>query len=425
MFSIQLFIVLLLFATFDITASTKYFGDQLWRIQLDDQGHMELIQQITKGYKIDLWLPTRKHHPIDLHIKESQIDHVRKKLNQNGISYKVIQSDIGRLIQKQISDSITSRSRVKSLSEFDYSIYHTANEINNWMDLVVSEVTYTTKVQYGVSYEGRPLYALKLSKSSNKPTIYVDSLIHSREWVTAAAAMFAFQQIMFNSTFSWLVDDINWIFVPMVNIDGYMYTWRDDGDRLWRQTRSTGASSTTECMGADPNRNWDSHWEELLAASDDPCAQIYHGREPQSESEVRHLSNFILENKDTINAVVTLHSYAQAVVFPYNYQRGKYPTNSELQNKTASAMSEAMRSLYGTDYKFGAAAETLYEATGVTTDWTQDIAGIDINYTIELRDTGEYGFLLPPDQIIPTGEELLAALQVLAHRVSSIRTDLV
>ena len=62
------------------------------------------------------------------------------------------------------------------------------------------------------------------------------------------------------------------------------------------------------------------------------------------------------------------------------------------------------------------------EASGVTTDWTQDVAGIDINYTIELRDTGEYGFLLPPDQILPTGEELFAALQVLAQHVMSKST---
>lgn len=27
------------------------------------------------------------------------------------------------------------------------------------------------------------------------------------------------------------------------------------------------------------------------------------------------------------------------------------------------------------------------------------------NYVVELRDTGEYGFLLPADQIEPTGEE--------------------
>ena len=56
-------------------------------------------------------------------------------------------------------------------------------------------------------------------------------------------------------------------------------------------------------------------------------------------------------------------------------------------------------------------------STGVTTDWTQAKADIDINYTIELRDTGQYGFLLPPDQIIPTGEELLAGIEVLAKHI--------
>lgn len=33
-----------------------------------------------------------------------------------------------------------------------------------------------------------------------------------------------------------------------------------------------------------------------------------------------------------------------------------------------------------------------------------------IAYTYELRDKGRYGFLLPPDQIIPTGEETLDSL---------------
>ena len=58
-------------------------------------------------------------------------------------------------------------------------------------------------------------------------------------------------------------------------------------------------------------------------------------------------------------------------------------------------------------------------ATGVTTDWSQATADIDINFTVELRDTGEYGFLLPEDQIVPTGEELLAGMEVLADHIRS------
>ena len=52
----------------------------------------------------------------------------------------------------------------------------------------------------------------------------------------------------------------------------------------------------------------------------------------------------------------------------------------------------------------------------MTTDWTAGVAGIPINWLIELRDQGEYGFLLPEDQIVPSGDEFLAALKVsVAH----------
>ena len=34
-------------------------------------------------------------------------------------------------------------------------------------------------------------------------------------------------------------------------------------------------------------------------------------------------------------------------------------------------------------------------------------AGIPYAFAMELRDTGEHGFILPPDQIIPTGEEVM------------------
>ena len=36
---------------------------------------------------------------------------------------------------------------------------------------------------------------------------------------------------------------------------------------------------------------------------------------------------------------------------------------------------------------------------------------------MELRDTGRHGFILPPDQIIPTGEEIMAFHLVVAKQV--------
>jgi len=49
-------------------------------------------------------------------------------------------------------------------------------------------------------------------------------------------------------------------------------------------------------------------------------------------------------------------------------------------------------------------------ATGSSMDYVKGTFGTPITYTYELRDTGRYGFLLPPAQIIPTGEETLDSL---------------
>jgi len=50
----------------------------------------------------------------------------------------------------------------------------------------------------------------------------------------------------------------------------------------------------------------------------------------------------------------------------------------------------------------------LYIASGSSTDWAHGEAGIGFTTSMELRDTGANGFLLPPAQIIPTAEETWA-----------------
>ena len=50
-------------------------------------------------------------------------------------------------------------------------------------------------------------------------------------------------------------------------------------------------------------------------------------------------------------------------------------------------------------------------ATGASYDWAKGVAGIKYSYTLELRDRGDFGFLLPSSQIIPTGEETWAGIQ--------------
>ena len=53
-------------------------------------------------------------------------------------------------------------------------------------------------------------------------------------------------------------------FMPVFNVDGYKHTFTGRQARFWRKTRKPYSWYQFQCKGADPNRNWDSHWEEGL-----------------------------------------------------------------------------------------------------------------------------------------------------------------
>ena len=50
--------------------------------------------------------------------------------------------------------------------------------------------------------------------------------------------------------------------------------------------------------------------------------------------------------------------------------------------------------------------------SGGSPDWARGVAGIKFPFLIELRDMGEFGFLLPSEQIEPTALETWAGIKV-------------
>lgn len=67
-----------------------------------------------------------------------------------------------------------------------------------------------------------------------------------------------------------------------------------------------------------------------LGTSTNPCSDIYCGKTPESEIEVRNVANFIRRNKATIKAYLTVHSYSQLLLFPYSYSYNLAADHSEL-----------------------------------------------------------------------------------------------
>ena len=56
---------------------------------------------------------------------------------------------------------------------------------------------------------------------------------------------------------------------------------------------------------------------------------------------------------------------------------------------------------------------TYFVITGGSDDWAKGGAGIKYSYTIELPDTGRYGFVLPASKALKTGREAMALTEAM------------
>ena len=59
---------------------------------------------------------------------------------------------------------------------------------------------------------------------------------------------------------------------------------------------------------------------------------------------------------------------------------------------------------------------------GGSIDWVYDSLCVKHAYAVELRDKGEHGFCLPPEQIVPTAEEYYAGLKEIVKHLLTARS---
>nr|XP_006012175.1 PREDICTED: carboxypeptidase A2-like [Latimeria chalumnae] len=355
------------------------------------------------------------------HCKDNFVGHqvlrikVRTDEQLNLLKSLESQEDLKDLVDKQEREMEANQRMERSTKSFSYNTYHTLDSIYQWMDSLVSEYpNLVSKQSIGYSFEGRPQYVLKFSTGgSNRPAIWLDAGIHSREWVTQATAVWTAKKIAqeygTDPSITSLLKQMDLYLLPVTNPDGYVYTHTNN--RMWRKTRSRIPGSY--CVGVDPNRNWDAGFGGP-GASNKPCSDSYHGPYANSEVEVKNIVDFI-NGHGKIQAFLTVHSYSQLLMYPYGYKCSNTKDVRELDT-VGNAAASALTSLYGTRYKVGAICNVIYQASGGSIDWSYD-QGIKYSFAFELRDTGRYGFMLPTDQIIPTAEETWLALKTIMEYV--------
>ncbi|XP_042551981.1 carboxypeptidase A1 isoform X1 [Dipodomys spectabilis] len=403
-----------------VFSTEDFVGHQVLRVSAANEAQVQMVKELEdlEHLQLDFWRdPSRPGTPIDVRVPFSSLQAVKIFLESHGISYTIMIEDVQSLLDKEKRQMSSFQARAQSTDTFNYATYHTLEEIYNFMDLLVAEnPQLASKIQIGNSYEGRPIYILKFSTGGdNRPAIWIDTGIHSREWVTQASGVWFAKKITQDygqdPTLTAILDSMDIFLEIVTNPDGFAFT--HSSNRMWRKTRSKTAGSI--CVGVDPNRNWDAGFGKP-GASSNPCSDTYRGKFANSEVEVRSIVDFVKAHGN-IKAFISIHSYSQLLLYPYGYTSQPAPDEEELDQLSKSAVT-ALASLYGTKFKYGSIIKAIYQASGSTVDWTYS-QGIKYSFTFELRDTGRYGFLLPASQIIPTAQETwLALLTIMEHTLN-------
>ena len=228
---------------------------------------------------------------------------------------------------------------------------------------------------------------------------------HAREWITTTVPTYFANHLLSrygtDPVVTDLVDNVEFFLVPVFNVDGYEYS--RNVDRFWRKNRRNNGDGT---FGVDLNRNWGVGWGGT-GSSSATNSLIYRGTAPFSELETQVLRNFFLAH-DNIRAQLDIHSYAQLILWPFGYTPS-LPADQSTYGEIGAQMQSLIMNVHGTPFGAGPTYSTTFPEAGVSIDWTYAERGI-MSLSLELRDTGFYGFTLPADQIVPSNEELIPAM---------------
>ncbi|KAL6434376.1 hypothetical protein ACFW04_006055 [Cataglyphis niger] len=333
-------------------------------------------------------------------------------MTEIGVSYQINIENVQKFVDRTMPAN-------RSIS-FDFNNYHTLDEIyKNLNDLSMQYPNNVQIVIGGRTYEGRQIKGVKVSFMANNPGIFIEGGIHAKEWISPATVMYILHQILTSkdADIRTLAESHDWYIFPVFNPDGYVYTHTTN--RMWRKNRKP---FDTFCIGVDLNRNWDYRWNRN---STKPCSNSYAGNAPFSEIETRSISRYIKTISDKFYAYIAFHSHAQLLLFPYGHTKDHLDNYDELvrnfSTNNKKFLIKIFKNVLDNNLIISLLILTLilYMATGSSVDYIKATYDKKITYIYELRDRDHCGYLLPPDQIIPTGEEIMDSLVVMFKEVKA------
>jgi murein tripeptide amidase MpaA len=392
-----------------------YTGHKVVSIEVRSAADLTVLSTLSDG----MWSCTPKRGANEYHFSPEKFAAFTTYAEANGLAYRVIIDDIETLLRQERAD-IARRNMQRDLQWFNN--YRTLAEINTKLDTDTAQFpTLASTFTVGTSLEGRITRGIAISAPdqagnlrSNRPQVIIHGGQHAREWISPMTTMWVAEQLLTQYASTPRIQNalsrVEILIVPVMNPDGYVFTWTNN--RLWRKNRRPNAGGS---FGVDLNRNWGYQWGGE-GASTDPGNDTYRGPSGFSEPETQYMRDFIIANP-RLRAHIDFHSYSQLILSPWAYT-ATLPADAATFDVLNARMSSSIRAVDGKTYVAGPTYTTIYPASGASSDWTYGARGM-LGWGWELRDTGQFGFQLPADQIIPTGQENLPAVLDLMEWVGS------
>ncbi|KAM3955733.1 LOW QUALITY PROTEIN: carboxypeptidase B-like [Aphomia sociella] len=384
-----------------------YTGWKSYYVGPKSQEQLRSIGPLAQEFELDVLSYANVEREGVVLVKPEHQEGFTKALEEKGIAYRIHSADVkAALDHDDIAMEVRRRENVaRNGKELPYDNYQELEVIEEYLaDVARRYPDRATLVSPANSSEGRPIYYLKISttnfEDTSKPVIFIDGGIHAREWISPTVT-WAIHKLLEDVTEPDLLERFDWILIPVVNPDGYKFTFTSS--RFWRKTRSTDQSSlSTMCPGVDGNRNYDFFWN-TVGTSNSACADTYAGSRPFSEIETRVVQSLLHEHLNRISLYLTMHSYGSMILYPWGHD-GSLSNNAFALQTVGIAMADRIFEnalAHFPRYIVGNSVLVIgYAASGASEDYAHSI-GVPLSYTYELPGLagGFDGFHLNPRYI--------------------------
>ncbi|KAH8256231.1 hypothetical protein KR026_011318 [Drosophila bipectinata] len=415
------FLLLLACGATLVVADQDYDGYRIYEVTPSNAEQASILHQLSfEGFDF-IGQSRLLGQPSRVIVSPGQLEKFLKLLKDHEMTHSLFNSNLGASISEEfvqmqmqrLLNPITGKGRLST------ERYYSHEEIINYIDDLAQRYPKRVYVKtVGWSYEKRVLKTITITNGdgkAGKKLIFMDGGFHAREWISPAAVLYVIDQLVENfQENAYLLEDYDWVILPLVNADGYEHTQTGTLARMWRKTRQPYNYLGQTCYGADPNRNFEFHWNEE-GASSNPCSDTYAGPNAFSEPEAVVVRDLMHSLSDRGIMYLTIHSYGNYLLYPWGWT-SDLPDNWEDLDAVASTGAEAIKNATGTVYTYGSSTNVLYIAAGASDDYGY-YAGFNVSITMELPGAGSIGFNPPVTRIDEFVTETWIGIRAMAEKL--------